>query len=92
MPLVVCAFAPLFGLAALPWLVFGALLTMTRDGLQWVLLRGPKGALRALPFFLLRDLFVLGAWLTAPFRGHVSWRGNRVRVGAGTRLYSARQA
>jgi hypothetical protein len=27
-------------------------------------------------------------WLASPFVRHVSWRGHKVRVSAGTRLYA----
>jgi hypothetical protein len=35
----------------------------------------------------LREVLVFGTWFTTFPRRHVSWRGKRVRVSAGTRLY-----
>lgn len=40
----------------------------------------------------LRDLVWLCAWLTALGRRHVSWRGHRLRVSAGTRLYQVQRS
>ena len=34
-----------------------------------------------------RESLMLSVWATAPFMRHVSWRGHRLRVSAGTRLY-----
>jgi ceramide glucosyltransferase len=88
MPLVVALAAPLFGVEGRWVLVWGVLLTLGRDAAQWTLLRGSEGLLRALPWFPLRDLLTMAAWCVAPFKKHVEWRGNRVRVSAGSRLYA----
>ena len=90
MPLAVAFVAPLFGAEVGLALAWGIGLTMARDAVQWIALRGPSGLARALPLFILRDAVVIGAWITAFFRRHVSWRGHRVRVSAGTRLYAER--
>lgn len=73
-------------------LVWAALLTTVRDTVGWLRLRGRKGLLRALPFGLLKDALLLAAWASAPFRKHVSWRGHRLRVSAGSRLFAERPA
>jgi ceramide glucosyltransferase len=74
----------LFGPLAFVW-AFG--LIALRDTVQWIMLRGPKRAY--LPLFLspIREVFVLGVWVATPFKKHISWRGHRVRVGAGTLLF-----
>jgi hypothetical protein len=33
------------------------------------------------------QLCILFVWARAPFKRHVVWRGNRVRLGAGTLLF-----
>jgi hypothetical protein len=63
-------------------------LTLGRDASAWLLLRGRSGLARALPLFALRDALILFAWVAAPLRKHVSWRDSRVRVSAGSRLYT----
>lgn len=91
-PLVVALLAPAFGVGGPAPLVWAFALTLLRDATQWIALRGPRGLARALPLFPLRDAVVLLAWATAFFRRHVVWRGHRVRVSAGTRLYADRPA
>jgi ceramide glucosyltransferase len=90
-PLAVALLAPLFGVGLGGALAWGVCLTLLRDVAQWTALRGPSGLLRALPLFPVRDAIVLAAWISTFFRRHVVWRGNRVRVSAGTRLYAARE-
>jgi ceramide glucosyltransferase len=72
-----------------PWwtLAWAFGITAMRDGVQWLLMRGPKGIVPALLVIPLRDLLIFGIWFTTFPRRHVSWRGKRVRVSAGTRLY-----
>jgi ceramide glucosyltransferase len=85
-PLVMLPLAwQLFGPWALAW---GYLLLALRDIGGWLVLRGPRRLW--IPFALspLRDLFALGVWCVAPLKHHVSWRGRRFRLGAGTLLYS----
>ncbi|NOY94629.1 MAG: glycosyltransferase [Deltaproteobacteria bacterium] len=90
-PLLVACLAPLFGVS-LAWpLLWAVALTSGRDASSWVLLRGRPGLARALPLFALRDALMLFVWLAAPLRKHVSWRDNRVRVSAGSRLYAREQ-
>jgi hypothetical protein len=59
---------------------------MLRDVGGWLLLRGRRGLLAPLCLGALRDLLALAVWAATPFTRHVAWRGNRVRVGAGTAL------
>ncbi len=77
----------LAGLAPWPVLGYGLLATALRDALLFSLLRGPRGLLRALPLLPLRELLSLAVWLAAPCFRHVRWRGHRLRLSAGTRLY-----
>jgi ceramide glucosyltransferase len=35
----------------------------------------------------LREILMIAVWAAAPFMRHVSWRGHRLRLSAGTRLY-----
>lgn len=91
-PLFVALAAPLFGVVAPAPLLWALGLTLLRDAAQWVALRGPAGLARALPLFAIRDALVLAAWAVTFFRRHVVWRGHRVRVSAGTRLYPITRA
>jgi len=47
--------------------------------------RRPRAAEIAL--LPLKDLLIAAVWLAAPFRRTVAWRGTRLRIGAGSRLY-----
>jgi ceramide glucosyltransferase len=69
-------------------LEWAMVLIATRDALQWARLRGWRGLPRALPLGPVKELLLLGAWAVAPWKRKVSWRGHRLRVSAGTRLYS----
>lgn len=69
-------------------LLWAVTLMLVRDAATIALVRGPRG-LGALPLVLLRDVIVLATWVVTPFHRHVRWRGRRVRVSAGTRLYAA---
>jgi hypothetical protein len=71
-------------------LIYATALTLVRDAVQWVALRGKKGLLAALPLGPIKELAMLGVWALAPFLGRVAWRGKSYRVAAGTRLYTAR--
>src|SRR5262249_35591372 len=80
-----------FAFAALgPWaFVWAAALIALRDGGQWALLRGRERALLAIALGPVRDAVMLAVWLVTPFIKHVSWRGHRGRLGAGTRAVLA---
>ena len=66
----------------------GLVLTVARDAVQWLELRGVGGLWRVLPLGPVKEVLMLGVWVAAPFLGRVSWRGRRYRVSVGTRLYA----
>jgi ceramide glucosyltransferase len=70
-------------------IVWAVALTALRDAGGWVALRGPRRAWIPLVCSPLREVAMLYVWLRAPHKRHVSWRGHRVRLGAGTLLYAA---
>lgn len=67
-------------------LVWAAVMLAIRDAGGWLLLRGRSRLHVPLLSSALRDVVMLAVWLATPFKRHVSWRGNRVRVCAGTAL------
>jgi ceramide glucosyltransferase len=74
-----------------PWALAWALVLLTlRDVGGWVALRGTRRWYVPLVLAPLRELLILAAWAVAPFKQHVSWRGRRFRLGAGTLLYLER--
>jgi len=87
-PFLVALAAPLFSVSLAWGIVWAAAVTVARDGLSWWRLRGGRGLVPALLVSPLRDLLMGLAHLATPFCRHVSWRGRRVRVSAGTRLYA----
>jgi ceramide glucosyltransferase len=71
-----------------PWsLAWAAVLLALRDLGGWLTLRGTARWYLPLLLAPLRELLVLAVWCVAPFKQHVSWRGKRFRLGAGTLLY-----
>ncbi|MFK8002636.1 MAG: glycosyltransferase [Polyangiales bacterium] len=91
-PLFLALLAPLFGAPlglALGWALG---LSLFRDALSWSVLRGSEGLALAVLCSPLRDALALCAWLLAPFQRHVVWRGKRLRLGTGTRLYAEHSA
>ena len=72
------------GPAAVLWAVS---LMMLRDIGGWIALRGWRRAWIPALLSVPRELMMLAAWLRAPLKRHVTWRGHRVRVGAGTLVY-----
>ena len=86
-PLFTAAIVVLLG--APPWWTLGwaVAVTAARDATQWILMRGPPGLARALLVIPIRELLVVAAWVATFPKRHVMWRGKRVRVSAGTRLY-----
>ena len=87
-PLLMLPFAyRTFGHFAWLWLL--ALLTL-RDLGGWVLLRGWSRAWIPVLLGPLRELAAPSAWLLGAFKRHVSWRGQRLRLSAGTLLYAER--
>lgn len=87
--------SPLF---VLPWawLVFGAsgalawalALVYLRDLGQWLALRGRRGIHWPLLLAPLREVAMLGVWMATPFVKVITWRGHRVRLGAGTMVFA----
>lgn len=70
-----------------PWMLA---LALVRDIGGWLILRGYRRAwipILVLPF---KEVISLAAWLTAPFTRTITWRGQRLCLGAGTILYTAR--
>lgn len=61
---------------------------LVRDVGGWLILRGAKRLWLPLLLSPLRDALSLGVWAIAPLKHHVSWRGKRYRLGAGTLLYA----
>jgi ceramide glucosyltransferase len=88
-PMAIVLMAPLFGMANNLVILWAVVMTLLRDGIQTARLRGTGRLAYALPLGMLKDLLMLAAWAMAPFVRHISWRGNRVRVSAGTRLYTS---
>jgi len=68
-------------------LAWALLLTAMRDGLQWWRLRGAAG-IEVIALGIVKDLFMIGAWAAAPFLSKINWRGHKLRVSAGTRVYA----
>jgi ceramide glucosyltransferase len=87
-PMAIVLMAPLFGMANNLVILWAVVLTLLRDAIQTTRLRGTGRLAYALPLGMLKDLLMLLAWAAAPFVRTISWRGNRVRVSAGTRLYA----
>ena len=58
-----------------------------RDLGGWVALRGWRRAWMPALLAPVREVSMLAAWALAPFKRHVTWRGHRVRLGAGTLLF-----
>jgi hypothetical protein len=76
-----------YGSAGLVWV---ALMLALRDVGGWLVLRGSQRVWLPLTLSLLRELTMLGIWFCAPLKRHVTWRGHRVRLGAGTLLFEAK--
>jgi ceramide glucosyltransferase len=86
-PLFTAAIALLLG--SPPWWTLGWAvgITAARDAAQWIMMRGAPGLGRALLVIPLRDILVVAVWIATFPKRRITWRGNRVRVSAGTRLY-----
>ncbi|OIP38841.1 MAG: hypothetical protein AUK47_10920 [Deltaproteobacteria bacterium CG2_30_63_29] len=87
-PLVWGVLAALAGAPVNLALFMGIFLCIARDAMFTGYLRGTAGLARCLPYSPLKDGLVLAIWLTAPFKRHIAWRGHRVRISSGTRLFS----
>lgn len=85
-PLAMLPFAWMFmGKWALAWMFA---LLFVRDVMPWVALKGLRSVHKPLALSIVREVFALAIWASAPFKRHASWRGNKVRVGAGTMLFT----
>ncbi len=87
-PWFIAMLAPVGGVPLLAAAVWALTLSTVRDWTQAVLLGG-RVSLFDIPASIVRDIVAIAAWFAAPFRRHIRWRQTRVRVSAGTRLYSA---
>ncbi len=88
------AFVALVGLVAgigPTAVVIGVVMSTLRD-LAANQILGRRTPIGSAGFGPLADLLALGIWAVTPFRRHVTWRGNRVRLSAGTRLYHTDEA
>jgi ceramide glucosyltransferase len=83
LPFAYCA----FGHFAWLWLL---VLLAVRDLGGWVLLRGWGHAWIPVLLGPVRELAAPFAWLIGMVKRHVSWRGQRLRLSAGTLLYAER--
>ena len=86
-PLFTAAIAIVLGAPPFWTLGWALIITAARDAVQWVMMRGARGLLPALLVIPLREILVFAVWMATFPKRHVTWRGNRVRVSAGTRLY-----
>ena len=77
------ASSPRLGAAALG----GILTKLGADAVLTRRLRGSWLTLRELAWIPVKDLLIAGVWLVGGFRTTLSWRGHRLRVGAGSRLF-----
>lgn len=67
--------------------LWAAAAVVLRDVFQWIVLRGPRRAWLPILLAPFRDALMLAVWAITPFVKHIEWRGHRVRVGAGTRVF-----
>lgn len=63
-----------------------AALKVAADGALLARLAGRPVPLSRLAWVPLKDLLIAAVWLAAPFKSTVAWRGNRLHIGAGSRL------
>jgi ceramide glucosyltransferase len=75
------------GSAGITWAI--SMLAL-RDVGGWIALRGFSRAWLPALLSPLRELLILAVWIRAPFKRHVTWRGHRVRLGAGTLLFAVK--
>lgn len=71
--------------AAITWTLT---LLALRDVGGWVALRGWHNAWLPALLAPARELLMLVVWARAPLKRHVTWRGHRVRLGAGTLVFA----
>jgi ceramide glucosyltransferase len=75
------------GTAGVTWAIT---MLALRDVGGWIALRGFSRAWLPVLLSPLRELMMLAVWVRAPFKRHVTWRGHRVRLGAGTLLFAVK--
>lgn len=75
----------LFGPLGAAWSV---LLWCLRDAGGWIALRGVRRVWIPLLLAPLRDLLTVAVWAISALKRHVWWRGNRLRIAAGTLLFA----
>jgi ceramide glucosyltransferase len=71
--------------------VAGLAIKIAMDALLARSLRGEALPLRSLLWIPVKDLLIAGIWSVGLFRRTISWRGNRLRVGAGSVLTPAEE-
>lgn len=64
----------------------GVAVKVAADGALLAVSARRRPSLARLAWVPLKDLLIFGVWLVAPFVDTVAWRGNRVRIGRGSRL------
>ena len=64
----------------------GILAKLGADAVLARRLRGCGMSFRELAWIPVKDLLVAAVWLVGAFRTTLSWRGHRLRIGAGSRL------
>lgn len=70
-----------------PWsLLWATTLLLVRDAGGWAVLSGSSGIVTAVVLSPVREVAALAVWLVTPFKRHVSWRGTKLRITAGTAL------
>jgi hypothetical protein len=85
-PLVVLPFAwQVLGASSVLWLLA---VLVVRDVGGWIALRGLRHAWIPLLLAPVRELLSPLPWVLGAFKRHVSWRGQRLRLSAGTLLYA----
>jgi ceramide glucosyltransferase len=67
----------------------GILCKVGADLLLAAKLRGAPPSVRLMPWVLMKDFLTLAMWMVSALRTRVSWRGNQMRIGPGTRLVPA---
>lgn len=80
--------APAWWLLGPSALIWAMTLLSIRDLGGWLALRGRRRWYIPIVLSPLRELGALAIWCLAPLKQHVSWRGKRYRLGAGTLLYA----
>ncbi len=67
----------------------GVALMLLRDVAAWIALRGARRLWIPLLLGPAREALMLAVWAATPWKRHVRWRGQKLRVESGTLLYDA---